>query len=170
MSSVRRVAPSHAALLRVLVQISTSKHADSNLVARCLQLIQKLKDSLVASKQLDADNEAAAQKAYDQYIEEVTKSIADTRSRIADLEVALADYRYRVSDAESRRDDAEYRLEANTVLRDDREAARQAEDAEYKQQTERRYGEISIVDEAVELLENRLGDMSDYVSGRVDEQ
>lgn len=138
MKSVRHIAPSHAALLKVLVQISTSKHASQELVDKCLALIQKLRASLEASKKLDADSEAATQAAFDAFIVEVNKNIATTQGRIADLEVQVADYWYRVSDAESRKFDAQQRLESNTLLRDDREAARVTEQADFDTQTARR--------------------------------
>jgi hypothetical protein len=138
MKSVRHVAPSHAALLKVLVQISTSKHASADLVQSCLGLIEKLRASLEASKKKDADNEAATQAAFDAYIVEVDKNIADTEAKIADLEVLSADYKNRVIDAQLRKKDAEERIATNTELRNDREFARVVEDQEYNAQTARR--------------------------------
>jgi len=138
MKAVRHVAPSHASLLKVLVQISTSKHASPELVSKSLGLIAKLRASLVASKELDAVNEAATQAAFDAYIVEVNNSIAATELEIANLEVLSADYSYRVSDAESRKVDAEGRIALYTQLRNDREAARVLEEEEFKAQTARR--------------------------------
>lgn len=138
MKSVRHVAPSHAALLKVLVQISTSKHASKDLVEKCLALIQKLRASLEASKKQDADSEAATQAAFDAFIVEVDNNIAATEARIAALEVLGADYLNRVTDAKARKEDAEKRLENNIKLRDDREAARKAEEADFNAQTARR--------------------------------
>jgi len=167
--AVRSVAPSYAALLRVLVQLSTSKHANSETVAKCLKLIGDLKAKLEANKQQAIDDEETAQENHDEYIRQLNLSIDDSSAKITELETDYANYKQIVSDNELKRDTSLRTIEDNTKLRDDVIKQKEDEQENYDKETARRNKEISIVDEAVTLLEERLGDMSEYVGKRISE-
>jgi tetratricopeptide (TPR) repeat protein len=136
--TMRSVSPSHAALLRVLVQLSTSKHANPETVKKALGLIAKLKSSLETSKQTDLDDDIRAKQLHDELIDQYDISIRNSSTRVTDLETQYADYKRIVQENIKKRDDNQKTVEDNTKLRDDVKKQKKVEQDNYDSETARR--------------------------------
>lgn len=136
--TMRNVAPSYAALLRVLVQLSTSKHASSETVNKALALIEKLKSNLETSKQNDLDDEKVALEAHEAYTKSLRESITTSSQRVTELDIQYNDYKQKVEENTRKRDENAKIVKDNTELKEDVEEQKRVEQQDYENETARR--------------------------------
>mmetsp|Transcript_7758 Transcript_7758/g.14746 ORF Transcript_7758/g.14746 Transcript_7758/m.14746 type:complete len:359 (+) Transcript_7758:289-1365(+) len=168
LKAVKRVAPAYGGLFKLLLQIAADPQANQELVTKLINLISKLRNSFVSSLELETSNEDAAQQAYDELVASLDDTIIELTSRIADLELQLSSLKAAKADAEERKSDAQGRIDSFTTLYNEKKEQRDAEQAVYESETERRASERDTIEEASTLISSRLGDMSEYVSGKVE--
>ena len=166
--AVRRVAPSFAPILKTLVQLSAGPQADQDKIIKVVNLIEDLRSKLQESLAKEHEDEKQAKADYDELIAALTNTINTLKSQINDLEIKLEDLNMKIEDAEDRLADAEGRLEANTTLWNDKNDECNAYYANYESETARRTDEMDTCQEAIDLLEERFADKSDYVMSKVE--
>ena len=103
-------------------------------------------------------------------MEALSAMIADLKNTINELSIKLEDLNARIADAEDRLADAQGRLEINTTLLADKNDECDAYYADYEAQSARRADEMDTCQEAIDLLEERFADKSDYVMSKVENQ
>ena len=101
-------------------------------------------------------------------MEALTATINALKTTINELSIKLEDLNARIADAEDRLADAQARLEANTTLLNDKNDECNAYYADYEAESARRASEMDTCQEAVDLLEERFADKSDYVMSKVE--
>jgi chromosome segregation ATPase len=168
LKAIKRVAPGYGGLFKLLLQVAADPQANQEMVTRLINLISKLRASFVSSAELEFDNEAAAQQAHDDLVASLDSTITELTGRIGSLEVELTSLEAQKADSEERKADAEDRIESFTELFEQKKAQCDAEQADYESESERRSSERDTIEEAATLIQNRLGDMSEYVSGKVE--
>ena len=166
--AVRRVAPSFAPILKTLVQLSAAPQADSDKIVKVVNLIEDLRAKLVDSLNGEHEAEAKAKADYEALIAALTATIADLKATINGLEMKIEDLEAKIADGEDRLADGEARLELNTTLYNDKDEECEAYYADHVAQTARRADEMDTCQEAVDLLEERFADKSDYVMSKVE--
>ena len=166
--AVRRVAPSFAPILKTLVQLSAAPQADSDKIVKVVNLIEDLRAKLVESLNGEHEAEAKAKADYEALIAALTSTINQLKTLINELSIKLEDLNMKIADGEDRLADGEARLEANTTLYQDKDAECNAYYDNHASETARRSGEMDTCQEAVDLLEERFADKSDYVMSKVE--
>lgn len=136
--NMRNVSPSHAALLRVLVQLSTSKHADPAIVEKAKNLIAQLKLSLENRKQTDLDDDEEALGIHKTLIGQLDEAITASSEEVTKLEIDYEDYKQKVETNIQKRDDNEKTVKDNTKLRADVVEEKRVEQEDYDLKTARR--------------------------------
>jgi flagellar biosynthesis chaperone FliJ len=167
-AAVRKIAPAYAALFKALIQMSTSTTADQEMVVRLINLIDKLKQSFLDSKDLETENEDAAEAAYVELIDQLNATITALEGEIGTKKNDLASYEYKVEEAYSLKADAEKRVDTFTTLLEQVREMCRLEQVKYDDDTAARQEERDIVAEVIELIETRLTDLSEYVTEKID--
>lgn len=168
LQAVKRVAPAYGGLFKLLLQVAADPQANQELVTKLINLISKLRASFVSSLELENENEDSAQQAHDELVESLDNTILELTDRISSLKLELTSLTAQKDDAEVRKADAEERIETFTELYNQKKEQCDSEQANYESETERRASERDTIEEAADLIESRLGGMSDYVSSKVE--
>lgn len=168
LQAVKRVAPGYGGLFKLLLQVAADPQANQELVTKLINLISKLRASFVSSWELEDTNEADSQQAFDELVQSLDSTIIELTDRISSLELELKSLYEQKADAEERKEDAEGRIESFTELYDEKKEQCDSEQANYESETERRASERDTIEEASQIIESRLGDMSEYVSSKVE--
>lgn len=88
LKSIRKVAPSYAGLVHALVQLSTSQdvQSDQGLVADLIALIDRLRLSLIAARDLDIENEGTLQNNHNDFLTAIDAQIDGYEGTINSLQ------------------------------------------------------------------------------------
>ena len=166
--AVRRVAPSFAPILKSLVQLSAGPQADQDKIKKVIGLIEDLRAKLEESLATEHADEQKAAADHAEFMEAINALINQLKTTINDLSIKLEDLNMKIEDAENRLADANGRFEANTTLWNDKNDECNAYYADYESESARRTDEMDTCQEAVDLLEERFADKSDYVMSKVE--
>lgn len=167
-AAIRKAAPGYAGLFKALIQMATKTTANQELVVRLLNLIEKLKQSFINSKQIETTNEEDAENAYQALIIQLDNTLATLNVELGEKQNDLVTYNFRLNEAEALKEDAGQRVETYEKLIEEKEAMCDQEKKAYEEATEARQEERDIVAEVVQIIETRLSDLSEYINSKVD--
>ena len=164
-AAIRKVAPSYAGLIKALVQLSSDDniHSDQSMISRLIDLIERLKQSLINAKAKDIENEATLQADYETEMEALDAVIEGLEDTIDTLTTNINTWGPQVADAEVAKAAAEAIINTTTTLLNDKITECNAEQESYDTETARRNDERDICQEAIDLLVTEFTGKSEKV-------
>eukprot|EP00359_Climacostomum_virens_P002426 CAMPEP_0204918944 /NCGR_PEP_ID=MMETSP1397-20131031/16540_1 /ASSEMBLY_ACC=CAM_ASM_000891 /TAXON_ID=49980 /ORGANISM="Climacostomum Climacostomum virens, Strain Stock W-24" /LENGTH=344 /DNA_ID=CAMNT_0052092475 /DNA_START=64 /DNA_END=1098 /DNA_ORIENTATION=+ len=148
-----------------LAEMATT--ADQALVAKIIGLLDEIRRALLESQEEDRDNEDIAQEQYDEYNKNLQDEIDSLKTRISEQETIETQLKEKIELEEDTLDAARVKQETYSKLLSDQEAQCDAWKSTYDTNSANRSGELDILNQVIQIVDERIVTMEGYLNERV---